>query len=308
MTASATARSLPLLLAIALVGCDDGEPLPPAKAPPPARATSDAPPPPQVAPPAAKPAAAEISAQRTGEALDEDESDSADAQGVPEAPPARPVAPGPAAAPAPQPSTEKWMEVETWDVAYGGKKLRALRIGPPQGRAVLLLHGAKFSSRTWLELGTLEILAKNGFRAVAIDLPGFARSADVVAKPEEFLHVALPILDLKKPVVLFPSMSGSFAFPEAVDHPGEIAGLVPVAPVEIEKWAPKLKGSPLPTLLFWGEKDKVIPIAQAELLVAALPNLKKVVLAGADHPCYQDRPEEFHKALISFLRSLDAKK
>jgi len=306
MTASATARALPLLLAMPFAGCDDGQPLPPAKAPPAANASGAAPPPPQVAPPAAKPGAAEITAQRTGEALDE--SDSADAQGVPEAPRAGQVAPGPAAAPAAQPQVEKWMEVETWDVAYGGKKLRALRIGPPQGRAVLLLHGGRFNSRTWLELGTLEILAKNGFRAVAIDLPGFAKSADVVAKPEEFLHVALPILDLKKPVVLFPSMSGSFAFPEAVDHPGEIAGLVPVAPVEIEKWAPKLKGSPLPTLLFWGEKDKVIPIAQAELLVAALPNLKKVVLAGADHACYQDRPEEFHKALLAFLRSLDAKK
>ena len=306
MTASATARSLPLLIAMALVACDDGQPLPPAKAPPAANATSDAPPPPQVAPPAAKPAAAEIAAQRTGEALDE--SDSADAQGVPDSPRPGQVAPGPAGTASPQPQQEKWMEVETWDVAYGGKKLRALRIGPPQGRAVLLLHGARFNSRTWLELGTLEFLARNGFRAVAIDLPGFAKSADVVAKPEEFLHTALPILDLKKPVVLFPSMSGTFAFPEAVSHPGELAGLVPVAPVDIEKWAPKLKGSTLPTLLFWGEKDKVIPIAQAELLVAAIPNLRKVVLAGADHACYQDRTEEFHKYLLEFLKSLDSKK
>jgi hypothetical protein len=39
-----------------------------------------------------------------------------------------------------------------------------------------------------------------------------------------------------------------------------------------------------------------------------MPKLKKVVLAGAEHPCYKDRPEEFHKELLAFLKSLDAKK
>jgi abhydrolase domain-containing protein 14 len=305
MTFTLAARSLALLLLFALAACDDGQPIPPAKAPP-AKTETKGDQAPPLAPPVVVPPVADNSAKRIDEELDE--SDSADAQGVPDSPRVGVVSHGPGGAPPAVVVPEKWMTVETWDVAYGNKKLRALRVGPPQGRAVLLLHGAKFSSRTWLELGTLELLAKNGYHVVAIDLPGFGHSADVVAKPDEFLHAALPILDLKKPVVLFPSMSGAFAFPEAVAHPDEIAALVPIAPVGIETWAGKLKDSKLPTLLFWGEKDSVIPIAQADLLVAALPNLKKVVLAGADHPCYQDRPEEFHKALLDFLKSLDAKK
>lgn len=40
---------------------------------------------------------------------------------------------------------------------------------------VLLLHGIRFSSDTWLQLRTLATLAENGYQAVAIDLPGKAR-------------------------------------------------------------------------------------------------------------------------------------
>ena len=37
---------------------------------------------------------------------------------------------------------------------------------------VLLLHGMRFSSQPWTDLGTLHVLAALGYSAVAIDLPG----------------------------------------------------------------------------------------------------------------------------------------
>lgn len=46
---------------------------------------------------------------------------------------------------------------------------------PATGEArmsVLLLHGIRFSSENWLNIGTMETLARASCRAVAIDLPG----------------------------------------------------------------------------------------------------------------------------------------
>lgn len=37
---------------------------------------------------------------------------------------------------------------------------------------VVLLHGQAFTSKTWEDLGTMALLAANGYQALAMDLPG----------------------------------------------------------------------------------------------------------------------------------------
>lgn len=311
MVRRATSKLAATLLVGASIACEAREEVPakpaavdrkpPAAAPAPAATAAETA---KVAPEKA-PAVAPPMATRT-DALDE--SDSAEAQGVVLDPPvgrsALTQAKGADAAAKP----EAWMTVEPCNFDFHGKPLFARVVGDPKGRPVLLLHGGRFSSKDWQEIGTLDLLAKRGYRAVALDLPGFGNSNQVVANPDEFLHEALPLLDLKKPVVVFPSMSGGFAFPLVAAHPDEVAGLVPVAPVDIEKWAPKLgkaKEQELPILLLWGANDSVIPIKQSATLMAALPQTEKVVLSGADHACWRDKPAEFHQALVTFLHSLD---
>jgi pimeloyl-ACP methyl ester carboxylesterase len=191
--------------------------------------------------------------------------------------------------------------IEERVVEVAGARIHLLAAGPARGAPVLLLHGASFSSLTWRELGTLDVLASGGYRAVAVDLPGYGRSAATQLQPEAFLAALLDALDLERPAVVSPSMSGAFALPLAAHQPERLAGLVAVAPVGIEQNLEALRGSPLHTLLVWGENDTVVPIAAADRLAGALTDVRKVVVPGAGHPCYLDDPERFHAELLDFL-------
>ena len=37
---------------------------------------------------------------------------------------------------------------------------------------MLLLHGAAFSSKDWVDIKTLQLVAAMGYRVIALDLPG----------------------------------------------------------------------------------------------------------------------------------------
>lgn len=87
---------------------------------------------------------------------------------------------------------------------------------------MLLLHGIRFSSETWQNLGTLHRLAQAGYRAVAIDLPGLGRSKEAKAPapigelvPSSFLAAVVDALDLGPPVVISPSLSGMYSCPSS---------------------------------------------------------------------------------------------
>jgi pimeloyl-ACP methyl ester carboxylesterase len=193
----------------------------------------------------------------------------------------------------------------------GDIKMRALHwleAGPESGMPVLLLHGARFHSGTWQKLGTLTRLADAGFHAVAIDLPGYGASPGRPSSAVLDLADFIAEQKLAPPVVLAPSMSGSYALPLVTEHPEKVAGFVAVAPVELSAYENALRKLALPTLILWGEKDTVVPVYQANDLHEWVKDSKLVILSGASHPCYLDKPDEFHAALIEFLRSVAAKR
>jgi pimeloyl-ACP methyl ester carboxylesterase len=185
-----------------------------------------------------------------------------------------------------------------------GGQVHYREVGDERGRPVVLLHGASFSSATWEEIGTLDVLAQAGYRAIAVDLPGFGRSSPSTGSPRTWLRSLLDHLKVDRPAIVSPSMSGRYALPLVTGAPERVSGFVAVAPVGIPQFAAELHRISVPVLAVWGENDTLIPQEQADLLVRSVRSGRKVVVASGSHAPYMSDPGAFHAALLEFLRDL----
>ncbi len=179
-----------------------------------------------------------------------------------------------------------------------------LRQGPADGPAIVLLHGASFTSKTWREIGTLDALEQAGWRTYAVDLPSYGGSESSAADADEWLRKLLDALKLERPVLVSPSMSGRYALPLAVSDSRRLAAFVAVAPVAISQYRQKLPRIEIPVLAVWGERDRTIPLEQADWLVSAVRQGRKVIIPGGSHAPYMSDPAAFHQALVEFLNEL----
>lgn len=196
-------------------------------------------------------------------------------------------------------------------VPLGGVPTFLQKASPPSGVAVsgltvLLLHGAAFDSQTWVtKVPTIATLASIGHRVVAIDLPGYGRTKTTVLDKGAYLNEAISLLSPESaPVVISPSMSGSFMVPLLKDTPEKVSGWVPVAPVGTAKGRPFFPSLSLPTMIVYGEKDTGLGHRSRDDLLLIPTATKPQVLPGASHPAYLDQPELWHELLLNFLTAL----
>ncbi|XP_005881961.1 PREDICTED: alpha/beta hydrolase domain-containing protein 14B [Myotis brandtii] len=206
------------------------------------------------------------------------------------------------------------VEQQEGTIQVQGQSLFFREVRPGGGQAprfsVLLLHGIRFSSETWQNLGTLLRLAQAGYRAVAIDLPGLGHSKDATAPapvgelvPSSFLAAVVDALDLGPPVVISPSLSGMYSLPFLTAPGSQLRGYVPVAPICTDKIsAADYASVKTSALIVYGDQD---PMGQTSFEhLKQLPNHRVLVMEGAGHPCYLDKPEEWHAGLLGFLQGL----
>jgi len=175
--------------------------------------------------------------------------------------------------------------------------------GPLDGEVVLLLHGAAFTSATWEELGTLQILAQAGYRAIAVDLPEKGDSGKWPHVLEGFLIELVDAMNIEKCALVAPSMSGAYAFPFVTIHPQRVRAFIPIAPVRISQFLDAMGQCQIPTLVLWGENDAVIPLALGVELTTATPHAQMHIFANVEHPCYMQATAEFHQQLLDFLKA-----
>jgi pimeloyl-ACP methyl ester carboxylesterase len=137
-------------------------------------------------------------------------------------------------------------------LTLGGYSTRALELegdGPP----VLLLHGYADSADTWRR--ALDLLARRGRRALALDLPGFGtatplrRDRPVLEQHGRFARAAVEHVAAEHGPVLLcgNSLGGCVALRAAQDPELPVLGVVPVAPAgfDMPAWFRIIEGDRL---------------------------------------------------------------
>ncbi|XP_061730318.1 protein ABHD14A [Nerophis ophidion] len=174
---------------------------------------------------------------------------------------------------------------------------------------VVLLHGQAFTSKTWEDLGTMALLASNGYHALAMDLPGYGKSPSSEALKNDQNRVGLlsrfmESLGVRSAVLVSPSMSGHYSIPFLMKNSAQLRGFVPIAPVGTRSYTPQeYQNIQTPTLIVFGALDTNLG-AQSHKNLAQLPHYSVLKLDEARHACYMDKPRAFHQGLIDFLSKL----
>ena len=180
----------------------------------------------------------------------------------------------------------------------------------PEGEAkldVLLLHGMSFSSKNWVELNTMNILASHGYHVIALDLPGYGKSLyklDVSHTSRvDFLDQFIKKTRLGSPVIVSPSMSGVYSLTYLAASKASRA-FVAIAVVGTEKIPVDDFQNFPPTLIVRGSRDKNLGVTSTNILSKNLPHNSVQVIQDAGHACYLNKPAEFHAMLLKFLYNI----
>jgi pimeloyl-ACP methyl ester carboxylesterase len=63
-----------------------------------------------------------------------------------------------------------------------------------------------------------------------------------------------------------------------------------------------LKSLTMPTLIVWGSRDRVVPLEHGALMARHIPHARLAVIRAAGHMPFRQKPEEFNRLVLTFLR------
>jgi pimeloyl-ACP methyl ester carboxylesterase len=194
-----------------------------------------------------------------------------------------------------------------------------------EGDAVLLVHAGIADRSMWDE--HLGWLARAGFRAIALDLPGFGEAPvqDGPQAPWEDVLRTLRDLDIPRATLVGNSFGGAVALRVAAVAPAAVTAMALISsPAPGLEPSPRLRAvweaeeaaldagdidaavAAIGTLAAAGEHDMSDFIEGAQQLAQTLPDARYVEIAGAGHLAPLETPEAFERLLREFLGATDS--
>eukprot|EP01084_Bolivina_argentea_P040208 74308_1 len=184
---------------------------------------------------------------------------------------------------------------------------------------LIWLHGASYSSQTWIDLNILSSLTKKkGYTSYAMDIPGYGKSSNYFFADNQWLiYVIKQILhkeiNINKFVLVTASMSGMYAMPLLIENQKDLEnnnnyqiGLIAVAPVDTNLYdKQEYESVSMSICIIYGEKDIYIGLPAKQDLVQT-PTHTVFMIPNADHACYEDNPTLFIEDIIEYLKELNS--
>ncbi|ADL69950.1 Alpha/beta hydrolase fold [Thermoanaerobacterium thermosaccharolyticum] len=186
-------------------------------------------------------------------------------------------------------------------VNIDGAMVHYLTSGHGDKGDVLLLHGKRFTIDDWVKYGIVDNIAEEGYRVIAVELPGYGKSEILDISYEDFLMKFVSILNINKVNIVGPSFSGEILIRFALKYQEMIRSLIIVDSINIDKYVDRLKEIKVNTLIIWGKKDDIAPYEFATMLKQNIQNAKLYTFDDLGHTCYFDKPDVFTDELIKFL-------
>lgn len=180
--------------------------------------------------------------------------------------------------------------------SMGGFIAAELAIAFPQRVERLVLVSAAGISTTG-HPGTTRALA--GMRRLETALAGggawVASKADTFARRAR-LRDALLYLVVRHPDRLPAALAAEQL--RGAGKPGFIQALASVLDYDVRERLPEIA---CPTLIVWGDRDRLIPVGDADRFAQLIPGSRKVVFEDTGHMAMLERPRAFNALLEDFL-------
>jgi pimeloyl-ACP methyl ester carboxylesterase len=136
------------------------------------------------------------------------------------------------------------MTAETYGLA-SPPEVAYVELNPEGQRTMVFIHGLGSYLKFWRY--QLDVFAAQGYRVIAVDLPGYGKSDKPASFPytmeamADAVREVVHTLGIQKPVLVGHSMGGQTALSYAIRYPEEPGALVLTAPAGFEKFTWKEK-------------------------------------------------------------------
>jgi len=183
-------------------------------------------------------------------------------------------------------------------------------LGTSRGGAVAMCAAAECVERKYPQIKSLILVApvnpysEHGrwlapFFGTRAGATGFRWAVDQFPSMFPFFHGRLYADRASIPPGSLEGYKAPMAIPGLIDHALSIVQTWTADLRELEALLPKLES--IRTMLMWGTEDPAVYYSSMEQLARHFPNAEKVVFRGVGHLPYEECPQDFNRALISFL-------